>query len=136
MCCGFFLKPRPLVINFDENIKNTLDMCVEWAEREKWKEEFEFFYLFRWAIIIDNYLECGWGMKITAVLWFLIVALSFVFIWICLILIKLCIVVCCECKRADPGTANLLVWRKKKNMQNSIKIWWIELFQWLTDIWV
>lgn len=51
----------PFVINFDENIKKNFVECV-WNDA-KWKEEFEFFR----AIIIDNYLVCGWGMENTAV---------------------------------------------------------------------
>lgn len=75
VCCGFYLLGWGLllVINFDENIKknccsSSRARCVcECGMTRRWKEEFEFFYLFRSAIIIDNYLECGWGMEITAV---------------------------------------------------------------------
>ena len=50
-----------LVINFDENIKKSQSVECVWNERSE-KKNLNFFYLFRWAIIIDNYLECGWGM--------------------------------------------------------------------------
>jgi hypothetical protein len=61
----FLLVARPLVINFDENIKNTLNVCGMSKRSEK--KNLNFFIYFVGAIIIDNYLECGWRMKITAV---------------------------------------------------------------------
>lgn len=50
---------RPRVINFDENIKNTLNVCG--MSKEVKRRIWIFFIYFVGAIIIDNYLECGWG---------------------------------------------------------------------------
>jgi hypothetical protein len=38
-----------------------------WNEQRSEKKNLNFFIYFVGAIIIDNYLECGWRMKITAV---------------------------------------------------------------------
>lgn len=47
-------------------------MCVEWGKSEKKNLNFIFFC---WAIIIDNYLECGLRMME------IITAVVFQFVW-------------------------------------------------------